>query len=102
MKFSRLTLLVDPVPIENAVSGVAILLDLDQEVSGANGVKPSRRHKHGSTALHSDLVNTIGNGSGMKGLLELIALHRFPETDQNLGIRFHRRDVPKFALGVAA
>src|SRR5207237_568103 len=45
MKFSRLTLLVDSVPIENAISGVAILLDLDQEVSGANGVKPSGRHK---------------------------------------------------------
>src|SRR5438477_11790953 len=102
MKFSRLTLLVDSVPIENAISSVAILLDLDQEVSDANNVKPSRRHKHNNTTLHSDRVNTIGNGSGMKDLLELIARHRFPETDENFSIRFHRRDVPKFALGFAA
>ena|SRR5438552_894947 len=102
MQLSRFTVVIHSVPIENAISRVAILLDLDQEVSGTDGVKASRGKKHSSTAFHPDRLNTISYGSRIKDVLELIARHRFPETHENFGIRFRRYNVPKFGFGFAA
>src|SRR4029077_18518415 len=102
MKLSSLTLIIDSVPIENAISGVAVLLDLDQDVSAADGVKSPGRQENGVPVLRPDRVNTIGDSSRMKGVLELIARHRFSEANENFGIRFRRKNIPKFGLGFAA
>jgi hypothetical protein len=39
MERSRLACVIDAAPIENTIRGVAVLLDLNQDITGANGVK---------------------------------------------------------------
>src|SRR4029077_4647683 len=39
MKLTRLAALINAIPIEHAVGGVAVLLDLDENIAAANSVK---------------------------------------------------------------
>src|SRR5207237_9809665 len=62
MQLARFTsCLIDAVPIEHAISGVAVLLDLDQQISRAYSVEPSSRQKHCIASSHFDRVDFIGS-----------------------------------------
>ena len=43
MKLTRLAALINAIPIEHAVGGVAVLLDLDENIAAANSVKSTGR-----------------------------------------------------------
>ena len=53
--------LIDAVPIEHAIRGVAVLLDFDQQISRAHGMEPASRQKHCIASSHFDRVDFIGS-----------------------------------------
>ena len=62
MQLSRLaSRLVDAVPIEYAIGGVTVLLDLDQHIAGADAVETSSGQKNGVAGLDRNCVNKIGD-----------------------------------------
>src|SRR5205823_4251438 len=80
----------------HAIGGVAVLLNFDQHVAGADGVKPSGRQKHGIALLHANRVNMIGRGTRLNGFLKLFASDLLAESDEKFGASFSSGDVPTF------
>src|SRR6266576_2347799 len=102
MERSRLACVIDAVPIENTIRGVAVLLDLNQDITGAYGVKSARGKKHGVTSLHRDRVHAFCNCPGTQRLFELLARHGPAQTDVDLGATLRCHHVPKLGLCFAA
>ena len=61
---------VGAVPIEDAVGGVGVLLDLVDEKAGTDGVEAARFDKYGFTFFRSDRVDLVGDCSVGDGLLK--------------------------------
>ena len=102
MERSWLAGVIDAVPIENTIRGVAVLLNFNQDITSANGVKSACGKEHRVTFLHRDRVDTFRNGPGAQRLFELISRHGFAQADEDFGTRLGRRHVPKLALCFAA
>ena len=53
----RLAIRSEPVPIEDAVGRVAVLLNLDNEITGANRVQAPAGQKQSISRLNRDAMN---------------------------------------------
>src|SRR5204863_914776 len=102
MQLSRLaSRLVDAVPIEYAIGGVTVLLDLDQHIAGADGVETSSGEKNGLAGLDRNCVNKIGDSAVADSLLKLIARDSQAKSGQKFGPGDREGNVPKFGLRFA-
>src|SRR5580704_12793120 len=102
MQLARLAVVIDAIPIINAICGVAVLLNLDQHVTGADRVKSTSRQKNGIAGLDWNSVNEVGNRSCAHGLLELIATDRMAKSHMKSSAGDRRGDMPEFRLWFAA
>ena len=102
MQRPRLTGVIDAIPIEKAISGVAVLLHLNQNIACANGVKSAGGQEHCVASLHRDSMDTFGNCSGMERALELLPRYALTQTDVDFRARLRCGHVPEFRLCFAA
>src|ERR1700730_11225561 len=96
VQLARFAAVIDAVPIEHAVSGVAILLDLDQQITCANCMKPPCRQKHGVAGFDAASMNAVCHCSPIKRMLEFLSREPCAQPDKELGIRSRGGDIPKF------
>src|SRR5437773_12554165 len=61
MQLSRLTFLVDVVPIVNAIRGVTVLLDFNEKIARTNRMKSASRKEHRVARLDPPCVAVPGN-----------------------------------------
>src|SRR5439155_23198944 len=90
--------LVDAVPIEYAIGGVTVLLDLDQHIAGAHGVKTSSGQKNGVAGLDRNCVGEIGDSAAAHSLLKLISRDSLAKSGQQFGASDREGNIPKFGL----
>ena len=67
LQLPRLAPIIDPVPIKHAVGGVAVLLNLNEKIACANGMKSTGRQKHCVAWFHFDPVDVVGGRAGVAG-----------------------------------
>ena len=102
MQLSRFAFVIDAVPIEHAISRVAILLDFDEEIAGADCVKASSRKKHSIAGFDSNGMNVRGDGAIANCFFESSARQLVPQSGKYFGVRIRSGDVPELALRFAA
>src|SRR5205085_2466362 len=90
------------VPIEHAIGGVAILLNLDQHVAGADPMKSSCRQKHRVASVRANHLDMIGSGSAAQGFLKLLPSDPLFESDKKFSAGCGGRDIPTFSFRFAA
>src|SRR4051812_20725750 len=71
MHLTRGTAFLGTIPIVNPIGGVAVLLDLDDDIAGAEGVEPAARQKNRVAGFHFKKVQMLLDASILEGLLEL-------------------------------
>src|ERR1017187_2609487 len=82
MQLARLSGIVGAVPIKHAMSGVTVLLDLDQQIAGANRMKSSGWQKHRVAGFDANLMNVVGDCSSSERVLEFLARHRLAQSNE--------------------
>src|ERR1700730_4552559 len=102
MQLPRLTVVIDAVPIINTIRGVTVLLDLDQNIAGADCMKSAGRQKNGIAGLDRNSVNEIGHRPCAHSLLEFIAADSVAKSDMKSRAANGRGDIPKLRLWFAA
>src|SRR5262249_22065325 len=102
MQLPRFALIIHAVPIEHTIGSVAVLLDFDQQISGAYSVKASRRKENGVARFDADFVNVIGCRSAPECDFELISRDRLTKSKHKLGAWIGRCDVPEFIFWFTA
>ncbi len=90
------------IPIEDAIGGVGILLDLVDEESGADGVEAAGGDEDRLAGSGSDGVDAIGDGPVPDGVLKHGAGDALPETDVEFRAGLTAGDVPHFRFRLAA
>jgi hypothetical protein len=93
---------IGAVPIERAVSGIAVLLDFDQQIACAYPMNTASREKNGIARLNGDPVNVIDHGALEQSLLKPVVRDWFPKSNEQLGARIRGDHVPKLALWFAS
>ena len=101
MELSRLAFVIASVPIEHAIGGVTVLLDLDQHIAGANGMETSSGQKNGVAGLDRNCVGEIGDSAAAHSLLKLISRDSLAKSGQQFGAGDREGNVPKFGLRFA-
>lgn len=102
MQLSRPAGIIFPVPIEDAIRRVAVLLDFDQDIAAADPVKSAGRQKHRVAGFDRKAVNEIGDFAGIDGVLEFTARDRMTQTDEKFCARARGGHVPEFCFRFAA
>src|SRR6187200_633703 len=90
------------IPIENPISGVAVFLDLYQDISGPERVHPPARQKDRVARLHFHRMQMLLHSSLLERLLESIARRSLFYSRIKSRFRSRVRDVPKLRLRFAA
>src|ERR1051326_3902625 len=98
MQWAWLARVIDAVPIEYPIGGVAVLLHLNHNSARTDGVKSARGEKHGMPFLYRNGVDTFGNGSRTHRAFELLRRHSPAEANVDFAARLCRRYVPKLGL----
>src|SRR5260370_21983610 len=98
MELSRLAFVIASVPIEHAIGGVTVLLDLDQHIAGANGMETSSWQKNGVAGLDRNCVDEIGDSAAAHSLLKLISRDSLAKSSQQLGPCDLAGNLPKSGL----
>ena len=62
----------EPIPIEDAIGGVAVLLDLDNEITGSNRVQPAAWERQRVARPNRDAMNMRGDITALDGLNEAV------------------------------
>src|SRR6516164_1443486 len=98
----RAGLWIGAVPIEGAVSGIAVLLDFDQQITRAYRMNTACRKKNRTARLNGDPMYVIDHGALAQSLLKPVARDWFPKSNEQLGARMRGDHVPKLALRFAS
>src|SRR6516164_8204493 len=93
---------IGAVPIERAVSRIAVLLDFNQQTACAYRMNTARRQKNSIALLNGDPVNVIDHSALAQSLLKSVARDWFTKSNEQLGARIRGDHVPKFALRFAS
>jgi len=80
VELAGLTGIIAPVPIEDTIRRVAVLLDFDEKIACAHCVKTSGRKKCGVTWFDTNFVNVISSCSLTQRVFELNARTGFAKT----------------------
>src|SRR2546421_3272765 len=102
MQLPRVTFVIEAVPIKDAISCVAVLLNFDQNVAATDSMKSTGWKKHRVTLLHAHRVDMLGARSGAQRFVEFSATDRFLKSDKQFSVRFGCGDVPTFRFRFAA
>src|SRR5947209_2805015 len=102
MQLPRVTFVIKAVPIKDAISCVAVLLNFDKNIAATDSMKSTGWKKHRVTLLHAKRVDMIGARSGAQRFLEFSATDRFLKSDKQFSVRFGCGDVPTFGFRFAA
>ena len=92
---------IGAVPIENAVGGVGVLLDLVDEETGADGVEAAGLDEDGLAFLRGDGVDLVGDRALGDGLFKGLSGHSFFQADVKFRPRLAVGDVPHLGLRFA-
>ena len=91
----------EPIPIEDAIGGVAVLLDLDNEITGSNRVQPAAWEKQRVARPNRDAMNMRGDIAALDGLNEAVTGRRISQSDKQLGVLGGIGNIPKLGLRFA-
>lgn len=81
VKFAMVAVAIGPVPIEDSVGGIRVLLNFVDEKSGSYGVKAAGFDKDGLAFLGCDRMDLIGDCAVLNRFFESVARHSVFETD---------------------
>ena len=98
---ARPALVVDAIPIEDAICGVAVLLNLDEQIAAADGVKTSRREEHGVAGFDANRVNTVCDSPLFDRVSELFPRQGGTQAEVKFRIGIRGRDIPEFCFRFA-
>jgi hypothetical protein len=98
VELSRLAVQTEPVPIEDAVSGIAVLLDLKEDVAGANCVKAPARNKNISVRSSRNPMQKLQNLTAREGRFEIDFAHPILETDVDPSAFIRGDKIPELGL----
>jgi hypothetical protein len=90
--------LVGVVPVVYPISGVAILLDFDNQAAAADGVETAARDEKGIACFYRHVEKQIFHSAGAERVAELSGCDRVAEAEIDFGLRRSIGDVPEFAL----
>ena len=93
---------IGAIPIEHAVSGIAILLNFYQQIACAYRMHTAGREENGIACLNGNFMNVIDHGSIAYPLLKHVARDGLTKSNENLGVRIRGGYVPKLALRLAS
>ena len=79
MKLPRAAIQPGATPVIDAVGGVGILLDLEDQIAGVDGMHRAAGHEDGITRRHWEAVHACLQRAAGKGLLKLRAGHARPQ-----------------------
>ena len=82
MQLTRLAVQPDAIPVKDAIGGVGVLLDLENDVAGADGVQAAAGQVDGVAGLRLDPMQAIGHGPVADLLLESVAGDAGPQPDE--------------------
>ena len=67
--------IIDAVPIEHAIRGVAILLNFDEQIARSYSVEASGRKEHRVAAFYPQRMDVLGDRACAQRGFELRAVH---------------------------
>ena len=102
VKLARFAVETEAVPVENAVSGVGVLLNFENDVSGADGVQTATGQEHDVTGFDRNAMDMVGDGSVFDSGFKFGACDAAFESDKEVGFGRGVGDVPHFGLRFAA
>ena len=103
MKFPRLSVGSNAIPIEQTVGGVAVLLDLCDEAACADGVAAAARDEEGVSGAHGDAVQDGGSVIFREELSERFHRQvRDVKSGEHVRIGSRLKDVPCFGFWFTA
>src|ERR1700712_3181065 len=102
MQFPTAALAVAPVPIEEPVGGVAVFLNLDDNVSGADRVDAAGGQEHRIACADRDRVELFLDGAVLERFFQLRARALVAQANVEFGGRRGLSDIPEFRLRLAS
>lgn len=102
MEFPRHPIEAGSVPVEDAVGGIAVLLNLDDHVALAYGMEPSAGDKDAVAAFDRNDVKGLFDAAFAKQGFELLPRDTRFQARVNVGARFCVSEVPHLRLWFAA
>ena len=98
MQLARFAVQSKPVPVENAVGRVRVLLDLKNHNAGADGMNAAARKEHHIPRLHRHAMKAICHRAVLDLALELRSRRAAAQTGVKLCARLSIGDVPQFGF----
>jgi hypothetical protein len=102
MESARISVQANTVPIEDAVGGVGVLLDFENDEARADGMDAPAGQEHGVAGFDLNPMEAVSDGSGLDLLRELVASDTAFQADIKLGPGRGIGDVPHLGFGFAA
>ena len=102
MELAGLAVEAVPVPVKDTVGRVAVLLNLDDDESLADGMEASARDEDALAGLGGGAVESLLDGAVNECFLELLPAHPIPQTRVDGSPLGCMQEVPAFGLGFAS
>jgi hypothetical protein len=101
MEVARFAIEAESIPVEDAIGGVAVLLDLVNEEAGADGVEAAGGDEKAIAGARMEDVDEVGGGAIGEGCEEGLAGDTGVEASVDFGSGFGMGDEPHFGFGFA-
>ena len=101
VEVARFAIEAESVPVEDAIGGVAVLLDLVDEEASADGVEATGGDKEAIAGARIEDVDEVGGGAIGEGCEEGLAGDTGVEASVDFGSGFGMGDEPHFGFGFA-
>ena len=102
MEVARFAIEAESIPVEDAIGGVAVLLDFVDEKAGADGVEASGGDEEAIAGARMEDVDEVGGGAIGEGCEEGLAGDTGVEASVDFGSGFGMGDEPHFGFRFAA
>ncbi len=99
MEIARIAVVVSPIPIEDSVGGIRVLLDFVYQKTRTDGMEPTRRNENGIAFLRNEGVDEIRHCTVVDRSFEILATGSLFQTDMKFGTGFRIGDEPHFGFG---
>ena len=101
MEVARFAIEAESIPVEDAIGGVAVLLDLVNEEACADGVEAAGGDEEAIAGARMEGVDEVGGGAVGEGCEEGLAGDTGVEASVDFGSGFGMGDEPHFGFGFA-
>ena len=102
VEFARLAVEAGAVPVEDAIGGVAVLLDFDNDIARADGMEASAGDEDAVAGFHRDSVERFLDAAGPQEVFEFFPGHAFFESGVDGGTGLGIGEIPHLRLGFPA